>query len=109
MRRAVPHAITFLGHALTLSWILGAPIWLGLLGLLCDAFDGFAARRLGASSAYGALYDWTVDVTVCALLVARLGATPLLALIVPVQVLGHLRGWHFSGRTLATLAAMASS
>jgi phosphatidylglycerophosphate synthase len=104
MRRSIPHAITFIGHGLTLAWLLGAPLWVGAVGLICDAVDGFSARRLRVCSRYGALYDWTVDVTACALVMERLGALPLLLVLVPFQVHGHLKGWHFSGRAFASIA-----
>ena len=103
MTRLVPHAITCLGHGLTLAWLLGAPLWIGVVGLLCDAADGISARRLRVTSAYGALYDWTVDVTVCALVVQRLGALLLLVVLVPVQVHAHLAGRHVSGRAFASV------
>lgn len=103
MRRVVPHAITFLGHGLTLAWLLGAPLWIGAVGLLCDAADGVSARRLRVASAYGALYDWTVDVTVCALVMQRLGALPLLLVLVPLQVYAHRAGRHVSGRAFASI------
>jgi phosphatidylglycerophosphate synthase len=103
MIRMVPHAITCLGHGLTLTWLLGAPLWIGVVGLLCDAADGISARRLRVTSAYGALYDWTVDVTVCALVVQRLGALPLLVVLVPLQVYAHLADRHVSGRAFASI------
>jgi len=101
--RAVPHAVTFLGHGLTLAWLLGAPLWIAAAGLICDAADGFFARRLRTCSPYGALYDWTVDVTACALVMERLRVLPLLVVLVPFQVHGHLKGWHFSGRAFASI------
>ena len=105
--RVVPHAITFLGHGLTLAWLLGAPLWIGVVGLLCDAADGVSARRLRVTTAYGALYDWTVDITVCALVVQRLGALPLLLILVPLQVHAHLADRHVSGRALASVVLAA--
>ena len=107
--RVVPHAITCLGHGLTLAWLLGAPLWIGVVGLLCDAADGLSARRLRVTSAYGALYDWTVDVTVCALVVQRLGALPLLVVLVPLQVYAHLAGRHVSGRAFASIVLAVST
>jgi len=104
--RAVPNALTWLGHVLTLAWLLGAPWAVGLAGLLCDALDGISARKLGAASEYGSLYDWTVDVTCAAIMAERLHALPLLALLVPAQVYARQRGWHISGRTLLMLGAM---
>ena len=103
MTRLVPHVITCLGHGLTLAWLLGAPLWIGVVGLLCDLADGFSARRLRVTSAYGALYDWTVDVTVCALVMQRLGALPLLVVLVPLQVYAHLADRHVSGRAFASI------
>jgi hypothetical protein len=34
LARVVPYAIPFLGHALTLGWLLGAPLWISVVGLL---------------------------------------------------------------------------
>lgn len=104
LRMLVPSVVTGCGHALTLAWLLGAPLWLGIVGLLCDAFDGWCARRLGASSAYGSLYDWTVDVTVCAVVMQRIGALPLALAAVPLQVWLRQTGRHASGRAAASIA-----
>jgi phosphatidylglycerophosphate synthase len=101
--RSVPLVISLLGHWLLLAWLLGAPLWIGVVGLLCDAEDGFCARRLRVVSAYGALYDWTVDVTVSALVLQRLGALPLLLVLVPLQVHAHLAGRHVSGRAFPSI------
>jgi phosphatidylglycerophosphate synthase len=107
LRASLPSAVTLVGHLLTLAWLSGAPLWVGAVGLNCDALDGFCARRLGVSSVYGALYDWSVDVTACALLLDRLGALPLLLVVVPLQVKLHLRGAHVSGRAAASVALAA--
>jgi phosphatidylglycerophosphate synthase len=103
LRRGCPSAVTFLGHALAVAWLLGAPLWLGVVGLACDAADGWCARRLGTSSTYGAEYDWAVDITVCAVVLARLGVLPVALLLVPLQVHAHLAGKHVSGRALASV------
>ena len=103
MTRMVPRAITCLGHALTLAWLLGAPLWIGVVGLLCDAADGISARRHRVTSAYGALYDSTVDVTVCALVMQRLDALALLVVLVPLQDCAHLADRHVSGRAFASI------
>ena len=42
LARVVPYEITFLGHALTLGWLLGAPLWISVVGLL--------ARPIGAQA-----------------------------------------------------------
>jgi phosphatidylglycerophosphate synthase len=106
--RAVPNALTCLGHLLTLAWLSGAPWPVGLAGLACDALDGPSARRLGATSAYGARYDWTVDVTCAAVLAAHLHVLPVLVLLVPAQVLVRQAGRHVSGRALLMGIAMAT-
>jgi phosphatidylglycerophosphate synthase len=102
LRRVVPNGIPFLGHGLTVAWLLGAPFWIGVVGLLCDAADGATARRLGVTSASRALHDATVDVTVCALVLERIDALPLLLVAVPMQVSAHLSGRHVAGRAFAS-------
>jgi phosphatidylglycerophosphate synthase len=106
-RAAVPNGITLVGHALTIAWLLGAPVWIGAIGLLCDAADGFCARRMKVASRFGATYDWTVDVTVCAVVLQRLGLLPLALLVVPLQVRAHLAGRHVSGRATASIVLVA--
>ncbi len=103
LRRWCPSLVTCIGHALTLAWLLGAPVWLGVIGLACDAADGWCARKLGAASPLGALYDWAVDITVCAVVLERLGLLPLALVLVPLQANAHLKGKHFSGRALASI------
>ncbi len=102
----VPSAVTWAGHLLTFWWLVGGPIAAGVAGLLLDALDGYAARRLGVSSAFGSLYDWAVDVTVCALVLQHLGAAPLCLVLVPLQVRAHLAGKHVSGRTAVSIVLM---
>jgi phosphatidylglycerophosphate synthase len=104
--RAVPNALTCAGHVLTLAWLSGAPWPVGLAGLVCDALDGLSARKLGAASEYGSLYDWTVDVTCAALIAERLHVLPLLGLLVPAQVYARQKGRHVSGRALLMLSAI---
>jgi phosphatidylglycerophosphate synthase len=106
-RAVVPNGITLVGHALTIAWLLGAPVWIGAIGLLCDAADGFCARRMKVASPFGATYDWTVDVTVCAVVLQRLGLLPLALLVVPLQVRAHLAGRHVSGRATASIVLVA--
>ena len=103
---ALPSLITLLGHVLSLWWLLGGPVCAGVIGLLCDAADGAAARGLRACSQWGSLYDWTVDVTMAALLCQRLHLLPLLILLVPLQVWLRRRDQHLSGRTWLMLTAL---
>ena len=107
MARLFPRAIPLLGHALTLACLLGIPLWIGVVGLRCDAADVFLARRLCVTSAYGAIYGWTVDVPVCALVVQRLEALPGLLILVPLRVDAHRAGRHVSGRALVSLVLAA--
>lgn len=102
----LPNAITFIGHALTLAWLCGAPWPVGLLGLILDAIDGAVARRLKATTEYGSLYDWTVDVTCAAVIASRLDIVPLLAIIVPAQAWLRLKGKHTSGRAALVVIAI---
>ena len=105
LTRTIPSALTFLGGALFVAWLLGAPLWVGVAGLLCDALDGYAARRLGATSDFGSLYDWTTDVCCFALLAGKLGAPWLAVLAIPAQVFLRLRGRHLSGRAALFIVA----
>ena len=45
-----------------------------VLGWCCDLLDGFAARRLGVVTEFGARLDWAIDVAVVHALLAFLGA-----------------------------------
>ncbi len=45
LARIVPHAITFLGHGLTLSWLLGAPLWISVVDLLAKPIGAQALDR----------------------------------------------------------------
>ncbi len=104
LRRWCPNIITAIGHALTVAWLLGAPLWVGVIGLLCDDLDGYAARKLGVASVFGSQYDWTVDVTLAAVVLDRLGLLPLAVLAVPLQVRARLAGRKVCGR--AALSAL---
>lgn len=86
LARHVPNAVTFLGHGLTIWWLLGGPWIAGAAGLLCDDVDGWLARKLGACSRFGGTYDWAVDVTLSSVLLAELGLLPLATILVPIQV-----------------------
>ena len=107
-RHFVPQAVTLCGHTISLLWIAGALSWpWAIVGLSLDAADGFIARKLGVSSDFGALYDWTVDVTLMCLLLARVHAALVVALVVPAVVLLRTRGhMHVSGRFLVTFGVL---
>jgi phosphatidylglycerophosphate synthase len=102
---ALPSSVTLMGHALTLAWLCGAPWFVGIVGLAFDILDGMVARKFNASTEYGSLYDWTVDVTCAAIIADRLHVTLALACIVPLQVWLRRSGKHVSGR--AALVAVA--
>lgn len=102
---ATPSLVTLLGHTLTLLWLCGGPWPLAVGGLLCDAMDGWLARGLGQTSALGSEYDWLVDTTTVAILLAGF-APALLLLVVPLQALNRAMGWRFCGRTLLTLLVL---
>ena len=109
VRPMAPNAITCVGHALTLAWLLGAPVWIGVIGLLCDDLDGWVARKLGATSIFGSTYDWTVDVTVAAVVFDHLGLLPLALVAVPLQVRARLAGRRVGGRAaLSVLLAVVT-
>jgi hypothetical protein len=104
--RVLPSLITLAGHVATVAWLAGGPWWLALVGLALDVLDGTVARRLHVTSAWGGLYDWLVDSTAAAILVASISPF-LLLVLVPAQV--HLRHKHvrISGRAALTLGVLA--
>lgn len=79
MIRLLPNLLTLLGGALSLAAIgwLELSSWMGavllVLGWCCDLLDGFAARRLGVVTEFGAQLDWAIDVAVVHALLAFLG------------------------------------
>jgi phosphatidylglycerophosphate synthase len=105
--RLIPSAVTFIGHALTIAWLLGAPWAVGLCGLLCDAADGFLARRLGAETRFGSDYDWAIDVSTAVLLCARLHVLWVALAVVPIAVVLHQKRVHVSGRAALTVVALS--
>jgi len=108
LRRLAPSAVTLLGHVLSLAWLLGLLGWpWGLAGLVCDAIDGRVARRLGAETEAGGLYDWLVDCTTAALLCVALGVPWALVPLLPAQALCRARGIRWSGRALLMCVALA--
>lgn len=105
--RWIPSVITFAGHGLAVAWVCGAPLWCIAAALVCDVLDGWIARLLGAESAFGALYDWSADLTVAVLLAWRLGIPWLVVIALPFQIMLHERRAHFSGRTALVGAVLA--
>ncbi len=109
----VPCSITIIGAALSLSWVLKlAPWWIGALGLLCDALDGYVARKLDQSTDFGSQLDWQVDMLLyaCAMLRAYPPAEAVIAILalLPFQVGLRLAGVHFCGRALAFAALIGA-
>lgn len=107
MRRMyIPCAITIIGAALSMAWLMKlVPWWIGALGLVCDCLDGPIARKMDASTVYGSLLDWTVDMLLFAIAISR--ALPaeyaicVMLAALPVQVGLRSIGVHFCGRALA--------
>jgi len=106
----VPNAITLSGYGATIAWLAGGPWWLAVYGLVADEIDGEVARATGQTSQYGSLFDWAVDLSLTALILAKLGAPWLLLVVTPVQVYLRERGWTpscGSARAFLTLIALA--
>lgn len=83
---ALPSAITFGGYALSLAWLTGGPAWMGIAGIAADELDGRVARATGQTSEYGSLLDWSVDLSMTALTLGRLGALWALPVVTAAQV-----------------------
>ncbi|TXH58025.1 MAG: CDP-alcohol phosphatidyltransferase family protein [Desulfurellales bacterium] len=102
----IPSAITIIGAALSLAWLLRAvPWWIGAFGLACDVLDGFIARRLQVETEFGSLLDWSVDMTLFALAITR-SFSPEIAITIicgalPLQIGLRVMNVHFCGRAIA--------
>lgn len=68
-----PDVITLAGFALGLWWCAGGPAWAALLSILADELDGRYARMTGQTSDRGAVLDYTADMMLTPLALARLG------------------------------------
>lgn len=90
-------------------WLLGGSWACGLFGLLLDCADGFVARRLKATSEFGSLYDWAIDLSTMVLLLFRLHVPWLAIFAVPAAVWLRTAKVHVSGRAALTLIALAVS
>ena len=100
-RELVPSMLTALGSTAFMFWIVsGSPAW-AIASLAFDILDGFAARKLRARTRFGAIYDWTVDTTAAAVLVAQHAPVWLPALVL-AQAMARAHGVRVSGRALAT-------
>jgi phosphatidylglycerophosphate synthase len=103
-RTAIPSLVTAVRLLLVPGiWVLWArgsvAISLSLYGVavLSDALDGVAARRLGATTRFGAFFDATSDITVLVSLLLLLG----LSGTVPI--------WAFVGPLVAGAAFLLTS
>lgn len=103
MLRFLPNSLTMLRLLLALPlgmFILGedytSALWIGVLAGTSDALDGFAARRLGALSRFGAALDPIADkilITVTFVCLAQVGLVPwYLAIVVIARDLVILAG-----------------
>jgi phosphatidylserine synthase len=65
LKKLIPSTITILGLALGLIGIQLLPsrpaLILLLVSLICDVFDGYLARKLGARTRFGRELDWITD------------------------------------------------
>ena len=103
MKQKIPNLITLSGHLLTIVWLINGNVWFGVAGLLCDALDGWIARRLGCSSHFGSMYDWTVDVTIASAILQKIGLLYYAPALVLAQTWARQKRWHVSGRAALTV------
>lgn len=102
----IPSAITIIGAALSLAWLLRVvPWWIGAFGLACDVLDGFIARHLRVETEFGSLLDWSVDMMLFAVAVTRTFspeiAMPIICGALPLQIGLRVTDVHFCGRAIA--------
>lgn len=87
------------GDATLIDGLRGTMVGLGVLCLLCDGIDGWAARRAGTASAFGARFDVEIDalfVLVITLLLLRTGQAAVWALAIGLaRYMFVCAGWLF--------------
>lgn len=84
-----------------------------LLSLIIDVIDGILARRLNASSNFGAILDWTVDTALSYMIAYRCAGIgyPIVAVaacsvLMVIQTLAKYTNARFSGRSLVTIISI---
>lgn len=94
MLRYLPNALTFLRLllALPLGYLIlgqeyGLALGIGLLAGVTDALDGFAARRLGYFSQFGAALDPIADKTLVTITVLSLATVELIPWWVAITII----------------------
>lgn len=103
-----------MGATVAVAGLLALPGKLGasllVASLLFDIADGWLARRMGQDTDEGALWDWTVDVSVSHAIAWRQFGAATAALVAALLFAGQCLAIHaklrVSGRALVTLAVV---
>lgn len=101
----IPNALTMLAGTTALvgvALLTRAPLvalGLLLLGQALDCLDGYAARRLNATSEFGARLDWSLDVAVVHVLLVGLGLVWLVPVFSALQAYSLVHQRRISGRS----------
>ncbi len=82
----VPNAVSLAGYASTIAWLMGAHPAFAIAGIVADEIDGPIARSRGETTDYGSLLDWGIDLTLTGAVAVKVGLTPLLLAITPLQI-----------------------
>lgn len=107
----IPNLITLLSGVAALlgAGLLAQAPALGLalllVGQALDILDGFAARRLGVCSEFGARLDWSIDVAVCHVLLVGLGLVWLVPITSALQARSLVYQERVSGRSAVVMLA----
>lgn len=107
MKRIVPTLVTMTGLALGVWGALVASPGLLLLSLALDALDGWTARKLNATSAFGGHLDWSVDVFLAHLIALQFLGVSWCVVLTFYQAVALTLAERTSGRAMVALIASA--
>jgi len=92
LRINLPNAITLLGYASAIVWLVGGSPWFGIASILADELDGRIARATGQETSFGKELDWAVDLTLTGAVAMRIGLPWVLPIATTLQVARHDKG-----------------
>lgn len=92
VRINLPNAITLLGYASAIVWLVGGSPWFAVASIIADELDGRIARATKQETSFGKELDWAVDLTLTGAVAMRIGMPYLLPIFTTLQVAAHDRG-----------------
>jgi hypothetical protein len=92
VRINLPNAITLVGYASAIAWLVGGSPWFAIASIIADELDGRVARATGQETSFGKELDWATDLTLTGAVAMRTGMPYLLPIMTTLQVARHDRG-----------------